>query len=96
LVIVIVLFERLKAFTRLNVAVGLLAIAPDQLAQRSNVQTPSLASQLPQVFRLLTDCAYIPSPCRSWLASEGVVTFNITIAWYTAIASRLAPTGIGV
>ena len=33
-------------------------------------------------------------PCRSWLASEEAITFNIYVDWYAAFAGKPAPTGI--
>jgi hypothetical protein len=59
-------------------------------------RTPSLASQLPQVFCVAQDYGSTPERCRSEPARDGVGSDNEDIGWAGLIASRLTPTGFCV
>ncbi|WP_338801614.1 hypothetical protein V9L13_04390 [Pseudomonas sp. RSB 5.4] len=72
------------------------AKAPVQSIKTLDVPTPSLASQLPQVFAVCTDPLIDTIHCGSGLARESAGSVNEDVGCTNVIAGKPAPTGFAV
>jgi hypothetical protein len=78
-----------------TVGAGLPAMAVCQSASMLNLPASSRASLLLQVCVVRMVCGRRKN-CRSWLASDGGLSVSIEVGGAGLIASKLAPTGLGL